>query len=364
VKSLISTLAGLLIGFIVLHAPALAIQVDTSLPNWRPGPHGDLAFESSQFLRTTGYRKPEGILAEMDDDGAYGLLNRAWDQTHRGSWRIEEQRYGFDAIVAGITYHRQSLIDAGEKMLDWGFQHQKPDGSFACSDQFHSMSFFIEAASHAAILLEASDLRSGNQDWVADIKPRLRQAALWMIKPSNATLGQANDAPYTHRFYLDADALGETGILLQDYMLVKASQAYIHAGLQRQTSAGYNPEKNGWDTSYHAVGLLFALDYYTLVADAKLRYDMQPMILHGLIWLRGRIRKDGTVDQTGNTRTGFGQERSPQGKLKTMSYGSAYRAFFQWAMITRDVAWAQVAKSLFDGQHVEAERRSEGVNNN
>ena len=80
-----------------------------------------------------------------------------------------------------------------------------------------------------------------------------------------------------------------------------------------------------------------------------------------LAWLAARVRADGTVDQTGNTRTGFGQERGPQGNIKTMSYGSAYRAFYYWGMIERDPRLAVIAARLHDGQQVEnAQRKAAG----
>ena len=84
------------------------------------------------------------------------------------------------------------------------------------------------------------------------------------------------------------------------------------------------------------------------------------MLARGLAWLAARVRPDGTVDQTGNTRTGFGQERGPQGNLKTMSYGSAYRASFYWSLITGDSRWADLASRLHDGQRIEKEERKRG----
>ncbi len=345
----------------VLFAPLAArssgAPTEAALPPWRPGPHGDLAFETSEFLRQTSYRKPDKAADQFDADGAYGPLNKAWDATHQGRWLIEEQRYGFDAIVAGISYGRQDLIDRGRKILDWGFAKERPDGSFDCPDRFHSASFFVEVAAHAGLLLQASDTRAQNQAWVDGIKPRLHAAAAWMMRPEHEGPGRAHDAPYTHRCYLDADALGETGVLLHDEAMVKRSREYIRAGLGRQDPSGFNPEKGGWDTSYHVVGLLFAMDYYTLVANDALRQEMQPMIERGMRWLQARMRPDGTVDQSGNTRTGFGQERGPQGNLKRMSYGSAYRAAYDWAMITGDPAWAKRAAALFHGQDVENQQR-------
>ncbi len=329
------------------------------LPAWHPGSRGDLAFVTSAFLRQTAYSKPDKVADQMAPDGAYGPLNAGWEQGTKDRWLIEEQRYAIDAVIAGVSYHRQDLVARGEAIFDWGFHQERPDGSFACPDRFHSMSFFVEAAAHAALLLEASDMAAQNSDWIAGATPKLRAAAHWMMAPRNAGPGQAKDAPYAHRFYLDADAIGETGVLLRDDAMVRASQDYVRRGLARQDQSGYNPEKGGSDTSYHAVGLLFAETYYTIVADDALRAEMRPMIGHGLAWLAARVRSDGTVDQTGNTRTGFGQERGPQGNLKAMSYGSAYRAAYYWAMISRDPNWATLATKLHDGQQIEkAEHKS------
>ncbi len=296
----------------------------------------------------------------MAPTGAYGPLNIGWERGTKDHWLIEEQRYAIDAVIAGISYHRQDLIARGEAIFDWGFRNQRPDGSFDCPDRFHSMSFFVEAAAHAALLLRASDMAAPNQAWIDAAAPRLRLAVEWMMAPRNAGPGEAHDAPYTHRFYLDADAIGEAGILLGDAAMVRASRDLVRRGLARQDASGANPEKGGTDTSYHAVGLLFAETYYTVVADDAVRREMQPMLARGMGWLAARVRPDGTVDQAGNTRTGFGQERGPQGNIKTMSYGSAYRATYYWSLISGDARWAELAARLHQGQAIEAAARKAG----
>ena len=348
----------------LLFAAAGASHVpppDTTLPAWHPGPRGDLAFITSPFLTQTAYRKPDSAADQYLPDGAYGPVNQVWDQTHSGLWLIEEQRYGSDAIFAGLGAHRQDLIERGEKILDWGFARERPDGSFDCPDRFHSMSFFVEVAAHTALDLEASDMAAQNQRWVDSIQPKLALAVHWMMDPANEKPGRAKDDPYTHRFYLDADAIGETGVLLHDPDMVSRSRQYIRAGIARQDPTGFNPEKGGHDTSYHAVGLLFALDYYTLVANDDMRAQLRPMLANGMAWLRGRTRPDGTVDQSGNTRTGAQlgarQEHGPQGNLKTMSYGSAYRASFYYAMVMGDPSYANLAAQLYHGQDVENRQR-------
>ena len=57
------------------------------------------------------------------------------------------------------------------------------------------MSFFVEAAAHAALLLQASDMAAENQAWVDRAAPQLGLAVRWMLAPENAAPGQAHDAP-------------------------------------------------------------------------------------------------------------------------------------------------------------------------
>ncbi|MGI4730208.1 MAG: hypothetical protein ACRYFW_00495 [Janthinobacterium lividum] len=159
------------------------------LPTWQPGAGGDLAFESTAFLRHTAYQKPDQTADQAVPSGAYGPLNIGWEQRQKDHWLIEEQRYAIDAVIAGISYHRQDLIDRGTRIFDWGFHQERPDGSFDCPDRFHSMSFFVEAAAHAALLLRASDMASTNQAWIAHAAPALGAAVGWMLDPRNAAPG-------------------------------------------------------------------------------------------------------------------------------------------------------------------------------
>jgi len=332
--------------------------IDTTVPQWQPGAKGDLAVETSAFIHDASYPNPERILKIMSEDGAYSSVNQAWDKTHTGSWRISEQKYAFDAIVAGLDSHRQDVIEQGKKILDWGFRQEKPDGSFDCGDKFHGTAFFVEAAAHSALLLEASDMSGQNRAWVESIKPKLHRAALWMMTPANELPGRAHDAPYTHRYYLNAVALGAAGVLLHDRTMVEHSKIYIRLAIARQAATGANPEGGGWDTSYHAVGLKYAVYYYTLVADERTRQEMQPMIDRALLWLMSRMRENGTVDQTGNTSSGPGQEVGPNGTANRMSYVSAWCAAWYWAAISGEPAWSRMAVSLVNGNRIESKARN------
>jgi hypothetical protein len=312
----------------------------------------DLRFETSAFMKDTAYRRPEKIAADSAPSGAESTINIQWDQTHTGKWYIEQQRYGSDAVCAGIAKQDTAAIERGLKILRWGFEQQQPDGSFNCPDTFHSTSFFVEAAAHACLLLNASPYASKYAAEVEWMKPRILKAAQWMTQPGVEAPGKAHNVPYTHRRYLVAAALGEAGVLCQDQSLIEKSKSYIREGISLQDPSGFNPEKGGYDCSYHAVGLYYAERYYDLVADAQTKEQLRSMLKKGYAWLQSRILPNGTIDVSGNTRTGAGQERGRTGTLKTVNYGYTYRGFYHWSLISQDSNYEQLAQKVFAGEQI------------
>lgn len=312
----------------------------------------DFRFETSAFMKATAYRRPDHLAADIAPDGAEGKVNITWDSSHSGKWFIEEQRHGSDAIVGGIAKEDPAAIERGLKILRWGFEQQQPDGSFACPDTFHSTSFFVEASAHACILLKISRFAAQYAQEVSWIEPRLLKSALWMTDPSVETAGRHSNVPYTHRRYLVASALGETGVLTSNHFLIDHSARCIREGIGLQDASGFNPEKGGFDCSYHAVGLLYAERYYDVVANGELKSQLFGMLKKGTAWLASRVGSDGTIDPTGNTRTGLGQESGRNGTLKTINYGSAYRCLYHWSLISGDTTFADLAEMVFSGEAV------------
>jgi hypothetical protein len=312
----------------------------------------DFRFETSAFMKGSAYRRPDHLAPDVGPDGAEGKVNIAWDLTHTGKWFIEEQRHGSDAIAGGIAKEDPAAIDRGLKILRWGFRQQQPEGSFACSDTFHSTSFFIEASAHACLLLSESPFAARYAQDVNWIAAHLLKAALWMTKPSVETEGRRSNQPYAHRRYLVAAALGETGVLTGNRFLVDHSALYIQEGISLQDPSGFNPEKGGYDCSYHAVGLLYAERYYDIVADGELKNELFGMLKKGAAWLASRVQSDGTIDPSGNTRTGLGQESGRSGTLKTINYGSAYSSLYHWSLISGDPAFGSLAETVFNGETI------------
>ncbi|MBV8214979.1 MAG: hypothetical protein JOZ08_17365, partial [Verrucomicrobia bacterium] len=264
----------------------------------------DFRFESGTFMQKTLYRRPEHVATDIDQSGAESPINITWNQTHTGKWYIEQQRYGGDAVCAGVAKQDTATIERGLKILHWGLEQQQPDGSFDCPDTFHSTSFFVEAAAHTCLLLKASPYADQYASTIEWMKPRILKAARWMIQPAVEEEGKRSNAPYAHRRFLVAAALGEAGVLGDDQTLIEKSKDYIRDGIAMQDPSGYNPERGGYDSSYHAVGLFYAERYYDVVADSETKASLRKMLDKGYAWLASRILQDGTINPEGNTRTG------------------------------------------------------------
>ena len=142
------------------------------------------------------------------------------------------------------------------------------------------------------------------------------------------------------------------GVLCDNQQLVEHSKDYIRDGCGLQDPSGFNPEKGGYDSSYHAVGLVFAERYYDFVADDDTKKELFKMLQAANRWLETRILPDGTIDSTGNTRTGFTQEKDRGGKYKKVSYAQTARTFYRWSLISGDSGYAKLADHVIEGERI------------
>jgi allantoicase len=84
------------------------------------------------------------------------------------------------------------------------------------------------------------------------------------------------------------------------------------------------------------------LAYYP---DDELRAELERMITKALEWEASRVAEHGTLMDGGNTRTA-GQEKTRSSVVKTVSYGSAVRAFTYWAEFTNAPEYHEIARRL------------------
>jgi hypothetical protein len=277
-------------------------------------------------------------------DGAVSV-NEQWEKKNSTDWFIELQRYGCDDITAAIYANRSNLLANGEKIFNWGFSQQTADGGFnGCSnctppikgtgDPFHSVSLFVEAVARCLIIMRQSPNFNTYQPYFNQTVPKLIQAVNWLLEPAVLAKGIANDMPYTHRRYILASVLGQTALLTNNSSLQQRFYSYAATfaenGLARQNSSGFNPEKDGYDSSYNAVGLYHACNYFVVCPNVSLQQRLTEMFSKSFAWQMGRMNANGSANLTGNTRvTGDNKtdEKGRGGTFKTFDYKLTTDAF-------------------------------------
>ena len=312
-----------------------------------PPPATFFQIADDALLSNVLYQSPSRMASQIAADGAVGV-NATWEAGLAKSWYIEGQRYGADFVQAGVVTGNADLVQQGWKILDWGFAHEAADGSFPGSgDAFHSTSMFVEAGARA-LLLEVQSGAPEAAALVAQYLPEIDASAHWLMSPGVAVKGNANDAPYTHRRWLLAAALGEVAALTNDPATADAAGAYAQAGLALQTADGMNPEKGGGDVSYQAYGILMAERYRAVRGDDGLRAQIDSMIVAGLNWEERWIDSAGRVSIADSTRTG--SELSWSGTLKTIDYKTIVQAFAVATTLTGDPSYGGVARAVASGR--------------
>ena len=346
IKNVRKIIYSCLLAVSVLTAGGIAVRAQT-----KDGAAFELKVESSDFMRKNAYDTPNINAPNISKTGAYGKVNQEFERTKQGKWWIEEQRYGRDLINAGIARKDPKKIENGLLVFEWGFGQQKEDGSWDCPDAFHSASFFVEAVSDSLILLEASEYKDKYKAQIAEIKPQLLKAARWMTIPNIEEEGKRYNKPYVHRRFAVAAALGLAGVLCNDKDLIAKSTGYIKDGISLQDASGYNPEKKGYDSSYHAVGVVYMERYLTLVApsiDAELRKSLYDATEKAVNWQISRLNEDGSMNLTGNTRVVAVKEAEANrdGTLKKPAYFSTYRGIYFWSQIAEKKDLAKLAEKV------------------
>jgi hypothetical protein len=267
----------------------------------------DVRIELSRPRARILYVHPSALIAGVGRDGANGV-NHDYELGTGPGMYIEEQRHGEEAIIAGVVLHAPRLWRVGLRELDWGFARQGSGGNFPhTQDPFHSTSFFVEAVADLTLILRTAS-RSGFKlpahllAHLDSFLPRLHAAARWMARADVWRSGLARDAPYAHRRFLVASALGLTAQLTHDRLLRQRAHEALELGLEVQRANGIDPELGGYDSSYQARGLVYAEHYLAWVQRDPLAAQLRAAIARGLRWERTRIRGSGQVSTAGNTR--------------------------------------------------------------
>jgi hypothetical protein len=306
-SSAVASICGLIAAAALASAASPARAAGLAGPPVAPQASGllDVQINFSRAFDRILYSHAAALVHGVAPDGANGV-NAAWEQGHGPGMFIEEQRHGEEAIIAGVVEHRRKLWRIGLREFSWGFAHQGPGGNFPdTQDPFHSTSFFVEGIAHLILILRgaASEGVAVPRPLLAAVDsfvPRLHRAARWMVSGGVWNAGLASDAPYTHRRFLVASAIGLTAVLTGDRLLARRAREALELGLGAQRSDGVFPELGGFDSSYQARGIVYAEHYLAWVPHAP--RSLGSAIARGLAWERTRILPSGEVSIAGNTR--------------------------------------------------------------
>jgi hypothetical protein len=289
-------------------------------------------------LESTLYPRGTSPLGTVAADGA-NSVNAAWEHGAGPGLYIEEQRHGEEAILDGLVRQSSRLWRIGLHEFTWGFARQGRDGGFpGTHDAFHSTSFFVEGVAHTMLVVRAGaaaglPLPRGLVHSLNGLVGRLHAAARWMARPDVWRAGIEGDAPFTHRRFLVAAAVGLAGELTRDRTLKRLAHTALVLGLARQRPDGVFPELGGYDSSYQLRGMAYAEQYLAWVPDAAAG-RLNRAIARGLRWELSRIRNSGQVVTTGNTRAN-GLMVDHNG-IKRVVYPMVVRALTWWGLVMRD----------------------------
>jgi hypothetical protein len=277
--------------------------------------------------------------------------NVQWERGEKKNRYIEEQRFGADMFLQpGIMLKDDALIQKGIEIMEWGFAWQQADGTFPGSpDEFHSASFFLDAASRMALLMLAEDpVRYGAR--VEAWKPKIRALCAWLLRPdvSGAEKPQKDFVRFTHRNYLLAAGLAQAGVLLNIPEAMEEAKVHARRGMLLQEASGVNPEKGGLDVSYQDVGLMFAAQYYYVCGDEAMRKEMAAMMIKSLTPLLSRTDAEGAVSIADSTR--MGKEMTREGRPKRFNPSLYVHVLLMSAEITGDDYYRAVAETVAQKQ--------------
>ncbi len=277
-------------------------------------------------------------------------LNAWWEAEPDGKqWFIEMQRFGAELVQAGVICNEPAWITRGLRIVDWGFDRQGPDGDFpGTGDAYHSTELFIEGAARCWLLLRPVGA-AGFSNASLDVYPaKIRAAAHWITRPEIVEAGQSGNAPFVHRRWIMAAALGEAAAVTGDDVLMDAANTHADEGLRQQRADGVNAERGGFDVNYQSAGLLMASRYLTICTNDPLRERTVEMLRRGLRWLADRVDASGQVATEGSTRTG--KENLRSGAVKTPNEWELAQTFCYGATITGEDDFRDAARRFVTGK--------------
>lgn len=288
---------------------------------------------------------PPGRLAALtssDMPDAKGLngANRI-----NGSWlEAGPQRGACRRVIAAVVADDLPAADRAWRGIEVAFEHQQPDGSFSAelrpngkSAKAHAAAvetafFFLQELGRAILVIRESPHAAYFAPRLAELEPRVRRACAYINDGYDTIIASSSHA--VNRIVIAAKAFGTCGVALGDEALVAQSRRLIAHALTLRDKEGVFIEKGGRDSSYNNVSILFG---QTLALHLPLP-EFEAALPKAVAWQVSRIKPDGQIDVTGNTRTGVGKEQSYFGTPKEVNYGEVIFGLTLYGLVHGDAA--------------------------
>ncbi len=273
-----------------------------------------------------------------DSEGAMQLNRSHWTD-------IVYQRVAIPLIWVGAAENNRTKVDNGWKAIDLSLSHLQSDGSFDTAPgrtmNEAEMAFWIEAVSHAIVVLQQSPLASHYAERINAVLPSIRRNVAWLNNEDRLARLAQFDAPAVNRLIVDACAFAYASSALQDSSLMSPANMFIRLALAKQHQDGTLLEENGFDSSYQGVSVLH-LTYFALVQPGS-------AVRSALISAKNRelaaIRADGSVDSSENTRTGG--KHMVNGQPYAVDYRSVILGLYYSGFYTGDSNAVDAANRIY-----------------
>ncbi len=262
---------------------------------------------------------------------------------NRGGYRSPTfQRGAARLLILGVVCGNRQYIDDAFRAIDVVFEHQGKPGHFGGDKSPSGVAFWLCELNQALLVLNESTFGAAYQTRVQELVPKIHLAATWLAMPVNQDQLKKVDRRAPNRLFFDALAYGTSSLLCDDATLVHLGRSFVDSALLLyRDEDGVFLENGGHDSSYQAVSA-WLLQVWVLHFPDPALDDIADKAAK---WVVSRIQSDGSVDVTGNTRTGLGQE-TWQGSDKDVNYPEVLRCLLYYVARRGDPKAEAAAKRL------------------
>lgn len=258
----------------------------------------------------------------IKEDGVVSSTNKAWQDGERADYAVEFQRIGYRAVIGGIAAGDSVIVSAGLSAIEWGYQpavmgetldwNHNRDYDQILAHAAHPRTMFGAASVESVMTILGEDTLSGDLwDRATALVPSISASAAAYIASGDAETFRTV-CSNSSQVVFQASWMQGTYRLTGDVAFKTEAKATFRAVMDMQRDDGAPGEKvyedgtRGADTSYCLQTLREALAYEEMLPNgtSTWRAAVRDYITGVADWLLSRIRPDGSIDTTGNTRTG------------------------------------------------------------